>query len=211
MPSPVTIILADDHYLFRAGFKNLIATEEDVQLLSTATDGNSLLEQLSRHVADVVIMAIHLPGGLEACREIYKRYPHTGIIVLGPANNEREEAEMLLAGAGDIIYKTANMHQIVQCIKQLHYGDDKNDDAAATLPANDNKPVLNRNEIAVLQLLCMQMDSEEIGKQLYLSKHTIDHLRKTLLQKCGVKNTVGLVMYAVKNGIVKLEELNVKR
>jgi DNA-binding CsgD family transcriptional regulator len=64
---------------------------------------------------------------------------------------------------------------------------------------------LNKNEIAILQLLCLQMDSEEIGKQLFLSKHTIDHFRKGLLQKCGAKNTAGLVMFAVKNGIVKVE------
>jgi len=201
MPAPVSVILADDHYIFRTGFKSLVAAEEDIQLLSIATDGTTLLQQVSRHVPDVVVMAMHLPGSVEACCEIRRLYPQTTIVALGPAPDETIITEMMNAGAAAIINKTATMHQMAQCIKRLHCGDDAGDEVVA---AFTNNPGLNNTEIAVLEMLCRQMDSEEIGKQLYLSKHTIDHIRKTLLQKCGVKNTVGLVMFAVKSGIVKV-------
>jgi DNA-binding NarL/FixJ family response regulator len=207
MSSPITVILADDHYLFRVGFKNLVSTEEEIQILSIATNGSSLMTQVSQQPPDVVIIAVHLPGGPEACGEIHKRYPQTRIMALGYASHEKEEAQMLLAGAGTVLNKTATMHQMVECIKQLHYAGDADKDGMVPPAAGAGQPFLNKNEIAVLQLLCLQMDSEEIGKKLFLSKHTIDHIRKALLQKCGVKNLAGLIMYAVRYGIVKVEEI----
>lgn len=198
MPQPITTILADDHFVFRAGFKNLIATEEDVALLSTATDGRLLLEQLSRQKPNVVLIAVHLPGGIDACLQISKQYPKIGIVVLGPAANEKELIDMMEAGACSIIDKTATMHQIVQCIRDVHTN------GTGTSNSFTNKAGLGKTEIMVLQLICREMDSEQIGRELHLSKHTIDRVRKTLLQKCGVKNTAGLVVWAFRNGIVKL-------
>jgi DNA-binding NarL/FixJ family response regulator len=151
-------------------------------------------------------MAIDLPGGPGACREIRKCYPQASILVLGTAGKETEEAEMRLAGADTILNKTANMHQIVECIKQLHSAGEVAKDALVALPSGPDLPALKKNEIAVLQLLCLQMDSEGIAKKLFLSKHTVDRLRKALLLKCGVKNTAGLVMFAIKHKLVKAED-----
>jgi DNA-binding NarL/FixJ family response regulator len=205
MTEPITLLLADDHTVYRTGFQVSFTNMKEVHLDGVVADYTSLLRLLLRYVPDVVLIALNLPGALDACREVRRLHPQTCIVILMEMYYDTAVTRQLsAAGATGFASKLLNPEPLVNYLKKLLGREEL--PAPEVLPpaaAEGRSPLFTKNEVDVLHMLCNQMDSDEIGKQLYLSKHTIDSMRKTLIQKCGVKGTVGLVMYAVRNGIVK--------
>lgn len=212
--------MADDHGIFRDGFKVLLKEQNRVQLVSEASDGDSLLEEVRQHQPDVVITDIKMPRktGIEACREIKAAFPETKVIALSMFNDDHLILDMLEAGASGYLLKNTNREELLDAIQTVNEGDKYFSPAtsaklAQLIARSKYNPFGKRpatkfspREIEVIRLICEQLTTKEIAARLQLSVRTVEKHRDKIQQKAGAKNSVGVVIYAIKYGIYDVGE-----
>ncbi len=214
------IIIVDDHSLFREGIKLLIENEGLGKVIAEADNGQHFLELLEIHQPDLVIMDIEMPvmGGLEATKKALQIRPDLKILTLTMLNEKANYFDMVNAGALGFVLKTSGKGEFENAINALMKGESyfSNDVLrqiivninSQTAPANEVSLPVNENmserEKEVLQCFCNGLTINEIAEKLFLSPKTIEAHRSTLLKKTNSKNTINLVLYAIKNKMVKI-------
>ena len=214
MPAPIRYIIADDHTVFRQGLRMVLNDDPQLQLLTEAKDGEQLLDRLKFHEPDVILLDLKMPGmdGIEATRLIREKYPEVKILILTMHDDEQLILHLLEAGANGYLIKNADAEEIKlalhACAESGYYFSDyvstlmlkslKN----KTAPKYKSGISLNDREKEVLQLICEGLTAVEIGKKIFLSHRTVEGIKASLLDKTGARNTAGLIMYPVKQGIV---------
>jgi DNA-binding NarL/FixJ family response regulator len=215
--TPVRIVIADDHQIFREGFKLLLKEQHELELVGEADNGQTLLKLVKEKAPDVAFVDIKMPlmDGVEACRAIKKDYPATKVIALSMFNDDYLILEMLEAGAWGYLLKNTNKEQVNYAAKAVYEGksfycSSTSVKLAKLIAAKRYHPYsrtkiikLSGREIEVLQMICEQFINKEIADQLGISTRTVESYRETLLQKTDSKNAIGLVVYAIRNGIYK--------
>ena len=210
----LTIVLVDDHQLFREGLHLLLDNLDYVKEVFEASNVSELYKILEFVSPDIIFMDIDLPGtnGIEASRYVVEKYPNTNIIALSMYCDEDFYSQMIGAGAKGFILKNSGMDDVEASIK--HIMDGKNYFSQEILsvilnsinrkkqPAQHSE--LSEREIEVLYQICKGFSNNEIAEILNISKRTVDKHRENLLSKTNTKNTAGLVMYAIKNGVVEV-------
>jgi DNA-binding NarL/FixJ family response regulator len=208
-------IIADDHQVFRQGLQLVLSDDAELSFSGEAENGLKLLDLLKKQPADVILLDLKMPvmDGFTAIREIRKQYPHIKILILTMHDEEHFVLHMLEAGANGYLLKNAHPAEIRQAIHAVmdnnYYFNDFISSAMLKSLVNKNlaTPVfkasatLNEKEIKILQLICQECTSAEIGEKVFLSARTVEGIRAGIMEKVGVRNIAGLVMYAVKNGI----------
>lgn len=211
------IIVVDDHSLFREGIKLLIENEQLGQVVAEAENGKTFLELLDAHTPDLVIMDIEMPvmGGLEAIREGIARNPKLKFLVLTMLNERANYTEIIYAGALGFVLKTAGKSEFERAINTIISGEsyfsteilrqmllntNKNDEQ----DNNEKHKELSERELEVLELLCQGLSVAEIGEKIFLSVKTIEAHRSVLLRKTKTRNTINLILYAIKNKLVEI-------
>jgi DNA-binding NarL/FixJ family response regulator len=217
----IKIAIADDQVLFLRGLKFIIQSFDDVELVIEANDGQDLLNQLEQMPADVILCDVKMPNldGIETTKIIKTRYPNTKVILLTMYNDDRLISHAMEIGAHGYLLKEEESEEVHRAIKEVyekgHYFNDYVSQALLKQVKNKNKtlpteilgnmPVkLTRREMEVLELICKEFSTTEIANQLFLSARTVEGHRKNLLEKTGVKNTAGLVVFAIKNELVSI-------
>lgn len=217
--APIKIILADDHEIFRDGFKVMIKKQPSVQLIGEASNGEELVRLTSDLLPDVVITDIKMPvmDGIEAAKQITRDFPQIGIIALSMFDEENLIVEMLEAGAKGYLLKNAHKDEIIEAIKTVDrnhtYYCNGTTAKLANMIAKSNfkpsmkvvKPEFSERELAVIRYICQEMSNKEIASNLNLSIRTIEGYRDRILEKIGAKNAAGIVVYAIKNNIYQVE------
>ena len=217
--APIRIILADDHEIFRDGFRVMIKKQPSVQLIGEAADGEELIDLTRRLQPDVVITDIKMPkkDGIEATKIMAREWPSLGIIALSMFDEENLIVEMLEAGARGYLLKNAHKEEIIEAIKtvnlnQPYYCNDTSAKLAQMIArsrfktaAKSKRPDFSDKEFAVIRLICQEMSNKEIAQQLHLSIRTIEGYRDRIQEKIGAKNAAGIVVYAIKNNIFTLD------
>lgn len=215
LSTPIRIILADDHEIFRDGFRSLIESESQIQVVAEAGNGYTLVNMVKLHLPDVIITDIKMPGmsGVEATREIMKFCPQAAIIALTMFEEDHLIIDMLSAGAMGYLLKGARKPEIIEAIISVYnnhtYYCSNIDVRVAKLIANQTydpvrkirKTTLTTREKEVLVLICREMSNIEISENLGISFRTVEVFRKKLHAKTKCKNMAGLVIYAVLHGI----------
>ena len=214
------IILVDDHSLFREGIKLLIEMEGIGEVIAEAENGLAFFELLERHDPDLVLMDIEMPvmGGLETTIEVLKKRPDLKIIALTMSGTRNTYSAMIRAGVMGFILKTAGKQELEEAIKTVISGEtyfsnqllrnilkDIWDDRSTPLQSIKQNIKLTDRETEVLQGFCEGLTASEIAEKLFRSVKTIEAHRSTLLQKTGTKNTLNLVLFAIKNKLVELK------
>lgn len=214
--TPIRLAIADDHKIFREGLKALLGDYPQVQVQVEAASGRHLLETLPQHPVDVVLMDINMPGidGLQATRLVLAQHPATHVLALSMHDEDKYIVDMMKAGARGYLLKSAEPDEIIEAIGAVYRkGFYFNESLSATLvkqllgqsPAPlQHEAELNERETAVLRLLCQEFSNAEIADQLFLSVRTVEGYRTRLFEKIGARNIVGLVIYAVKKGVVQV-------
>lgn len=212
---PIEFVIADDHHIFRQGLKLVLADDNGLHFAGEAENGIALLELLKTVSPDVILLDLKMPemDGFEATKEIRKRFPEIKILILTMHDEEHFILHMLEAGANGYLLKNANPGEIQQAIHAVyetnHYFNDLVSKAMLksivhkniAQPDFKNAVALSEKEITILRLICQELTSAEIGEKVFLSARTVEGIRAGIMEKIGVRNIAGLVMYAAKNGI----------
>lgn len=210
----IQILIVDDHRLFREGLKGLLENLPFVGCVDEAENGVDCIIKLRNSAPDIVFMDIEMPemDGIEATRRVVELYPDIRIIALSMYGDENYYTGMITAGAKGFVLKNSGFQDVENAIINVLEGNNFISQEILNCLIRGfgvkNKPKqlcdLTEREVEVLYHICKGLSNQEIANVLFLSKRTVDKHRENILSKVGVKNTAGLVIYAVKNGIVEV-------
>lgn len=212
----IKVIITDDHALFRTGVKTSLIGRRDVQMVAEAENGMQLLNLLKHIKPDVILLDIQMPimDGLTTLPEIKKLHPDIKVIMLSMHNDHSMISKMMEIGANSYLTKDSDSETIYQAIKtcyeQEFFFNDLTNKALLNglrtkrAPEHDAFDVqLSDKETAILKLMCEEKSTKEIADIVDLSPRTVEAIRDKLKAKTGAKSMAGLIMYAVKAGIVE--------
>jgi DNA-binding NarL/FixJ family response regulator len=214
----ITVIIADDHVLYRAGVKTALSSKKDIKVIAEADNGSHLLHLLKTTQPDVILLDIQMPimDGVATLPEIKKLYPQIKIIMLTMMDDHSMITRLMELGANSYLSKTSDSEIIYEAIKTCHqqeyYFNSLTNQALLTNLKQRNAPLpekliaedvrLSEKELTVLRLMCEEKSTREIAQAVELSPRTVEAMRDKLKQKTGSKSTAGLVMYAVKHKLI---------
>ena len=212
----INVIIADDHRIFIDGINALLSGESGIRLTGQAQNGQEVLQMLQTEKADVVILDINMPvlNGIETTRKIKEDFPNVNVLILSMYNEKSFISNALEAGASGYILKNADKDEFVTAIQSVaagkaYYGNEVTSTIMESLKdpeAGEKKLVqvdLSSRELEVLQLIAKGLNNNEIAEELFISSHTVKSHRKKLMSKIDVKNTAGLVMFAVEHSLLE--------
>lgn len=209
-----SVVLVDDHQLFREGLKLLLKRLDCVSEIKEAKDGASFLDLLHDFHPDIVFMDIEMPvmDGITATEKALNKNSELNIVALSMYGDENYYTRMISAGARGFMLKNSGIQEVENAIKNVmsgsnYFSQEIMNRLIQGLGKGKKKKKskdLTEREEEVLYYICKGFSNQEIADALYLSKRTVDKHRENLLSKTRSKNTAGLVMYAVKNGIVDI-------
>lgn len=223
MENKIKIILADDEELFRKGIYFLLQREPNFEIIFEASNGSELVEYLktTTELPDIIMMDLKMPllNGVEATKLIHKEFPGIRIIALTSYNTKSFIANMINVGAASYLVKNASPVDMIKTVNEVaqkgfYYNEivmeviHQNMISNATSRTVLDEDFLTEREKEVLELICKQYSSAEIGEMLSLSTRTVDGHRNNLLLKTNSKNMAGLVIFAIQNKIINLEDSN---
>lgn len=216
MTSTVFIALVDDHSLLRNGLAALINSFEGYKVLFEAENGKDFIRQLKPNSPpDIVLLDITMPqmNGYETAEWIKTNLPETKVLVLSVMENDDAIINMLRKGAKGYILKDSKPDVFREALNSIRdNGFYLNDLVSSKMLYYMNKEkgflhastALTERELQVLKLSCTEKTYKEIADEMTVSPRTIDSYRDSLFEKLGVTSRVGLVLFAIKNGIVKI-------
>ncbi len=216
---PIRVIVADDHTILREGVCSLLALQSDIEVVGEASDGAEALELLAEAAVDVVIMDMVMPrmNGLEATREIKRRWPGVKILILSMYDDDAYVQQVIEAGASGYVLKRVATEDLVQAIRTVHSGASflyppiaaKLIDDYRRLARGDARPdaggVLTPREREVLRLIAEGNTNQDIADILGLSRKTVESHRGNIMRKLQLHDVTDLVKYAIRKGVVRLQ------
>jgi len=212
----ISVHIVDDHDLFREGLKLILTNLSYISSINESENGSEFLSFLRRgRTANIVFMDLEMPvmDGVEATFEALKLSPELNIIALSMYSDEVYYTKMISAGAKGFILKNSSIKDIEEAIRQVLSGKNYfSPEILAKIVKSVGKKKkeempfddLSEREEEVLFNICRGYSNQEISEILHISKRTVDKHRENLLLKTQSRNTVGLVIYAIKNGIVEI-------
>ena len=211
----ISVLLADDHPIVRAGLQALLEAQPDISVVGEAGSGEDSVELCRRHQPDVAIMDISMPGGgLEAMRKIAGLGLSTRVLILTVHAEERYLLPVLEAGGSGYVRKSSLHTDLIDAIRMVARGEVFLDPAATRMllkgyldRADDGREldpgkILSEREREVLKLTAEGYTAKEIGDRLYLSPKTVETYRHRIVQKLGFSHRSELVRYALRAGLL---------
>jgi len=211
----IRVLIADDHAVFLDGLEMLLSKDEEIEVVGSAGDGALLVGLAKQLKPDVVLTDLKMPGmdGVEAIKQIKALNLPCHCIALSTFDTDYLIIEALEAGAMGYITKNAQRGEIIEAIKtvnmhQAYYCKTTSLKLARQIGKSSFNPYKKADlhlfsdlEKQMICLICREKTSEDIGKDLFLAKRTVEGMRAKILEKAGVKTPIGLVVYAIKNAI----------
>ncbi|GGH74803.1 DNA-binding NarL/FixJ family response regulator [Filimonas zeae] len=205
----IKISMADDHNIVLNGLQKIVAEEPDIVIAGMYTDGDTLLNDLIFNKPDILVLDIQMPGknGIELATIIRKKFPAIKIIVLSSVEVLAQVKKMLQLGCMGYLLKNINAATFITAIRTVYANEQFiHEDLRKHLVNNLFTPAhfvkVTRREKEILQMIAQEMTTQEIADKLFLSTHTIVNHRNNLLQKFNVKNTAGLMLKAMEEGLL---------
>jgi DNA-binding NarL/FixJ family response regulator len=205
-----SIIIVDDHRLFRSGLKFILDASGKYQVISEASNGFELMELLENSQPSLVIMDINMPkmNGIEATRLALTRYPNLKIIILSMYGEMEYYNSLLDLGVKGFVLKDADNEEFFLAINKVLSGESYFSQQLLLNIIRSNSHIdpvkLSRREKEILGLISNGLSTQEISGILNISQRTVERHRTHLLEKTGSKNSIRLVIYALKNNIISI-------
>lgn len=214
----ISVVIADDHKLFRKGIRSLLEEFHFVGKIYEAGNGLELLQllKLLDSLPQVILLDIQMPvmDGIEAHKRIRKLYPQMKVIVITMEDDEQFITYMISEGVNGYMLKNAEPEELEEAIQKVYVNDFYFPpemsrmvlkSAASKKLEVQSLPEFSEREFEVLELICKEHTASEIAEKLGISPRTVEGHRRKLLEKSGAKNIAGLVIFAVKNNLVFLK------
>jgi len=213
------VILVDDHKLFREGLKFVIQQMDNMEVVAEASNGKEFLEILENQEVDLVLMDIAMPelNGIEATKQAVEKYPGIRILVLSMFCDEEYYFQMIQAGVMGFVLKEVGKNELEEAIAAVLRGENYfsqkllrdiimnlNNPTQKQKAPVESKVDLTKRELEVLKLICEGLSNSQIADKLFISLRTVEGHKSNLISKTGVKNSISLVMYALKNKLVEI-------
>lgn len=216
MKKKIKIAIAEDQHLFVQGIENLLNMQENFSVIFHAVNGKELIEMVKTDMPDVVLMDLEMPvmNGIDATAKLRGLYPDLKIIALTQHDDDDFIIQIIEKGANSFLSKDTDIKIVIEAIYAViendYYFNDKVSKAlvkglvrSKKVRPRFNTVNLTKREIEVLQLICKEKTNQVIADELFIDVRTVDGHREMILQKIGAKNTVGIVMYAVKHDLLE--------
>lgn len=219
MDTKYKVILVDDHDMFRDGIKMLLNNGNIADVIAEATNGTEFLNIIDNYSPDIVLMDIDMPGmnGIDATQEAVEKHPNLKVLALSMSGDEEIYYKMIHAGVKGFVLKTSGISELEKatlavCKGESYFSNELLRKIIANMEntitkANEKQTKTNnltKRETEVLEHICKGLSNPEIAKTLFISETTVKTHRANLLVKANCNNTASLVMYAIKNDIVKI-------
>lgn len=209
-PTNISILLADDHHLFRYGIVQILKKESDFTVVGEAASGKETLQLWQRYQPDIILMDISFPQecGVRLTQQI-RNTSDSKVLALSSHEEDKLVVEMLRAGAGGYLLKNSFPDELIRAIRTIHGGHSYfSQNISKTIFENSKKEkilksdlerlsVTNR-ELEVLKYVSEEMTNKEIAHQLFISPRTVETHKRNLMQKLNAKNVVGLAKFYFK-------------
>ncbi len=209
----IKVAITDDHPIVANGLKKILDDFANIDVVAVYTTGNDMLKEVGVSLPDVMLLDMNLPDleGPDLARQLLKKFPSIKIIVLTSSDVTVQVKKMLQIGCQGYLLKDSDDKTIVQAIETVYGGGQFLSPVIQQQLVNDmfrtknhkQNTLLNLREKEVLQLITQEFTNQEIADKLFISLHTVDNHRSSLLQKLDAKNTAGLVKKAIENGLVE--------
>lgn len=223
-----SIVIIDDHQLFREGVKRILDFESTFEVLAEGDDGNEAIGLVETYQPDVVIMDINMPqvNGVEATKQLVRQFPKTKVIILSIHDDENYVTHALKTGASGYLLKEMDADALIDAVKVVAEGGsylhpkvthnlvreyrrlatDVVEESTSNIATEIRRPLhlLTRRECEVLQLLADGQSNRAIGETLFISEKTVKNHVSNILQKMNVNDRTQAVVTAIKNGWVEV-------
>lgn len=211
------VLIVDDHHLFRSGLVSVLKKFDFITSINEENNGKEAIEELKRSKDyDIVFMDINMPvmNGADTTRIIKRDFPDVKVIVLTMYDDQKHVLQMVEAGASAYIIKDTTKDELKTAIlkvinNELFFSKQVSESLITSIffksknQHDQQSDQISKREKEILYLICKEYTTKEIASSLYLSEKTVDWHRLHLLQKTNSKNTAGLVMFAIKNGLIE--------
>jgi len=206
----INAIIVDDHKIFRESLTYVLESQANINVIAQANNGLELLSILKHTKPGIVLLDIEMPvmDGVEATREAIKLYPDLKILVLSMHKDEEFYSSMIDLGVKGFIQKESDTQEVIKAVDEIIKGSlyfSQELLLGLLKKRKDNICIeLTTREQEVLTLIAKGLSNIEIGEKLFISARTVEKHRAELLLKTESKNSVSLVVYAIKNGLVTI-------
>ncbi|HCS38820.1 MAG TPA: DNA-binding response regulator [Anaerolineaceae bacterium] len=212
----IRLLLADDHKMVREGLKAFFAPTDDFEVVAEAANGLEAVEKADQTLPDVILLDLVMPNldGIEAANRIKKKNPDAKIIIITSSLEESQVIASIKAGAAGYLLKDSSPLEIEEAIKKVYRGESAFPSRITNIMIKElNKPskpvskctTLTDRETEILKLIANGMSNQEIADQLFLSVWTVRTYVTAILDKLSVDNRTQATLYALREGLVKLD------
>ena len=213
---PIKIMIADDHKIFRQGVRAILEPQKDFYVTGEAGSAIEIFDHLEVHETDLVLLDIGLgkEDGIQIARMLRENYPSVEIIALTMHGEEAYIIDMLETGTKGYVLKNSGMEELITAIRTVASGNtflggDVTDILIQHMHSKGTEDIrkdsiipLSQREKQVLRLIAREYSNTEIASILFISIRTVDTHRRNLLRKLNLKNTAGLVKYAIQHKLI---------
>lgn len=213
-----TILLADDHRIFRDGLRPLLAARESLEVVAEAEDGLEALRLAGELQPDIAILDISMPGlnGIEVTRRLAQEVPGVKVIILSMHSDRRFVLEALRAGARGYLLKDTGIRELLEAVREVCAGrihlcaavsEQVIRDYVSLADADEGSvfSLLSAREREVLQMLAEGLATKEIAGRLNLSVKTVESHRKAVMDKLEIRSIAELTKFAIREGLTPLD------
>jgi DNA-binding NarL/FixJ family response regulator len=215
-PDFINVAIADDHKIFRKGVILSLKAYHNIRFILEAENGEELIKGIEQEQPDIVLMDLKMPikDGIETTKYLNKHFPEIRILILTMFEDERFVGHLMDSGANGYLLKSTEPAEIKQGIMDvMNTGFYLNNFVNRVLikknyakqkfnPNLNNQIVVSEREKEVLSLVCMEYTAHEIAQKMEISARTVEAIKDRLMERFGVKNSVGLVFFAMKNSLI---------
>jgi len=214
----INVLIVDDHAIVRDGICSLLALAGDMEVVGEAANGREGLEKAGQLLPDVILMDMAMPimGGLEAIRRIRKEFSEIKILILTQYDDRDHVFPVIQAGANGFVSKTAASSELISGIRAIFAGESYLSPSIAKLFVEDYQRValtedikdyyeqLTDREREILKLVVEGYKTQQIAEMLTITPKTVEGHKTSLMNKLGIHNTIELVKYALRRGIINM-------
>ncbi|MEO5705316.1 MAG: response regulator transcription factor [Candidatus Limnocylindrales bacterium] len=223
----IRILVVDDHALFRGGITNVLSKEREFEVVGEAADGRAALEMAGAVSPSIVLMDLSLPapGGLETTQRIRREFPAIAVIVMAQDEDEESLFASIKAGAAAFVIKDLSAEDLIHVVRRVSMGEFLINDKVFSKPAvasrvlkefrelavygQEAQPIfapLSPREVEILDNIAQGMTNKQVAYALSISEQTVKNHMSSILRKLAVNDRTQAVVYAMRQGWIKMPE-----